>query len=177
MWPKTQPTLTAGGITLRPVRLADADRIVAGCSDPAIAHFTRVPVPYGREDAEQFVRLAGQQWAAHAAAVFAIADADDLLVGTCALMDVEHAHARAEAGYWVSPDARGRGVARTALSLLTDWGHSTLGLREIFLTIEDANPASVKAALASGYDPDEATLEYELKGTARRVRHYWHRSA
>jgi RimJ/RimL family protein N-acetyltransferase len=175
MWPETQPTLLADGITLRPLNDDDIDRIADGCTDPAIAHFTRMPVPYMRSDAERFVCQTREQWDAHVSAAFAIAGADDLLIGACSLMDVDLVRARAEAGYWVDRDARGRGVARSALRLLTDWGHSALGLSGIFLTIEDANPASVKVAHAAGYTAEPTTHGYELKGTVREIRHHWHR--
>ena len=35
-------------------------------------------------------------------------------------------HKRAEVGYWLVPDARGRGMGRTAVSLMVDWAFNGL---------------------------------------------------
>jgi hypothetical protein len=47
-----------GGLALRPPTPEDVDRITEICQDPDIQRFTRVPVPYGRQDAESFVAMA-----------------------------------------------------------------------------------------------------------------------
>ena len=44
------PTLTDGVVTLRPWRVEDVDAVVGICQDPEIVRFTRIPVPYTRDE-------------------------------------------------------------------------------------------------------------------------------
>ena len=48
-------------------------------------------------------------------------------------------HRRAEIGYWLVPAARGRGVGRTAVSLLVDWAFEALELERIEITTTPDN--------------------------------------
>jgi RimJ/RimL family protein N-acetyltransferase len=66
--------------------------------------------------------------------------------------------AETEVGYWTLPDVRGRGIARRAARLATQYGHADLGLDRIALTHAVANPASCRVALAASF---------RLEGTAR----------
>ena len=56
-----------------------------------------------------------------------------------------------EIGYAVAPAARGRGVARRSVALLTRWGFDELGLIRLVLDIDVANPASERVAERAGY--------------------------
>lgn len=48
--------LAADNVWLSPPVVTDIDEICAACSDASIAEWTTMPAPYGRSDAEQFVR-------------------------------------------------------------------------------------------------------------------------
>ena len=48
-------------------------------------------------------------------------------------------HRRAEIGYWLVPAARGRGVGRTAVSLLVEWAFDELELERIEITTTPDN--------------------------------------
>ena len=51
-------------------------------------------------------------------------------------------HRRAEIGYWLVPPARGRGVGRTAVSLLVDWAFEALELERMEITTTPDNEAA-----------------------------------
>ena len=71
-------------------------------------------------------RTAGR--AENVAAHFAItATETGELLGSIGLKDIDWDAGRAEAGYWVAPEARGRGVATLALRALVSWAGSTSG--------------------------------------------------
>src|SRR5690606_35400634 len=55
---------------------ADADAVYEACQDPDIQHYTTVPSPYTREDAESFVRLAAEWWQAGSEHVWAVRAGD-----------------------------------------------------------------------------------------------------
>ena len=61
--PDDSPTRTDGVVTLRPYSLDDVDACVEQCRDPETAAYTRVPVPYGREDAITWItKTVPQGW-------------------------------------------------------------------------------------------------------------------
>jgi RimJ/RimL family protein N-acetyltransferase len=53
---------------------------------------------------------------------------------------------QAALGYWMSPPARGQGLAAAAGKLLCDWGFSALSLTRIELLVEPVNVASHRVA-------------------------------
>jgi RimJ/RimL family protein N-acetyltransferase len=142
--------------------------VFSACQDPAIQHFTQVPVPYLEAHAEQFVAQAPVKWAQREAAPFAVVDrATHRLVGACGLVQVDPEARHGGAGYWVAPSARSRGVARRALGLLTEWSLAEGGLRRVYLEIEDANPASSAVAVAVGFCRVGQPVSSYLKGSER----------
>jgi RimJ/RimL family protein N-acetyltransferase len=56
-----------------------------------------------------------------------------------------------EVSYWVAPEARGRGVATRAITLISEWSFRALGLRELWLVAHRDNAASQRAAERAGY--------------------------
>lgn len=145
------PPLADGVVRLRPWTEADVDGVHEACDDPEIARWTTVPRPYRREDAEAFVALAGEAWAADMAACFAVVDADDgHLLGSIDLRLPPGAVAGV-IGYWVAAGARGRGVATRALRLLSAWAHGPLGLEATMLEVFEGNEASARVAERAGY--------------------------
>jgi RimJ/RimL family protein N-acetyltransferase len=144
------PPLADGVILLRPFEDRDVDAIYAACQDPEIQRFIPVPRPYRREDAVAYVERTKRQWSDGSKAAFAIVDAQDpsLLLGA---INVAISGAVGNSGYWVAPRARGRGIARRALGLLTDWGLGKLGLGLILLEIRPENQRSIRVAEACGY--------------------------
>lgn len=175
MWPHDPPILSADGITLRAPEDADVASVTKACADPDIARFTRVPEPYTESDARDYIALTRQQWAEHCGAHFAVCDLTGLL-GMCSIFHLDEAPERVELGYWMAPWARGRGAAAQAVRLLSEWGHQELGLERIYAMIEEVNSASIRVALAAGFQPLDDIENSELKGTMRQLRRYEHRA-
>lgn len=71
--------------------------------------------------------------------------------GEVTIHAVEWDHARASLGIWVAPGARGRGVARSALSLAGRWVFDAWGLERISLLTDPDNEAMLRAARAAGF--------------------------
>src|SRR6185436_3283828 len=116
-----ETTVTAGDLTLRPLREADADDVTAACQDAETLRWLPLPSPYTRACAEWFIGIFGpSQRESGAGVVFAIESAGRL-VGVIDLKDVDWVTKVAEVGYWVAPWARGRGVATRAARSLARW--------------------------------------------------------
>ena len=160
--------LVDGDTALRPWRDTDAAALVRACQDPEIARWTRVPSPYGESDAKAYLMARYDAPFAGLSAPFAIIENDDeSLVGSISLMRFAWPHARAEVGYWLSGEARGRGHATRAVRLLCAWGFRTLGLERIDLLAATGNLPSQQVAERAGFTR-EAVLRSYMEGTYER---------
>src|SRR4051812_34973502 len=160
------PTLTDGVVTLRRHREADVDAVVEQSRDPLSRRWTKVPHPYGRDDARRFVRdvmpggwAADQEWAF---AVEAVDDGAARYAGTVSLRS--EGEGRAEIAYGSHPWARGHGIMERALRLLLAWGFSPVqeggrGLDTVIWWAEVGNWSSRRLAWKVGFPCD---------GTVRR---------
>jgi RimJ/RimL family protein N-acetyltransferase len=73
-------------------------------------------------------------------------------LGVVMLHSIAWRHRRAELGYWLVPAARGRGLARTAAALLTEWAFATLPLDRLEITTAPGNAAALRLAAAIGFE-------------------------
>lgn len=95
-------------------------------------------------------------------------DADDVVLGRVGLRTLDLHEACGEVGYWVMPEARGRGVAAAAVDLLARWLLDELGMHRLELRHPTVNAASCRVA---------ERARFAVEGTARSaVRHPdgWH---
>lgn len=143
-------TPSDGTIRLEPLEEAHLDGLAELGRDPEVQRYTYVPSPW----VEGFERtwLGRYDQADGSRAGFAVVDeAEGSFLGMAALVTLDLDGRQAEAGYIVSPQARGRGVASRALTLLTDWALGELGLERVELRITDGNEASMRVAEKCGY--------------------------
>lgn len=117
-----EPPLTDGLVTLRPWgEEGDVEALVAACNDQAIAEFLdAIPQPYTRSDAETYLEMCRVGWRDGTMANFAIV-VDGIAVGSIGVRWVEPDQGVAEVGYWVAPEARGRGLCTRAVRLASAW--------------------------------------------------------
>jgi RimJ/RimL family protein N-acetyltransferase len=140
-----QPTLTDGELTLRPPRAGDVPALAAACQDPEISRWTRVPSPYTEDHAREWLATDVE-----GLRLF-IVDAEDRLLGTIALMELDPGRGYAEIGYWLAAQARGRGVASRAVALLRDWAAADLGLTLIEIIVHRDNAPSLRVPPRAGF--------------------------
>jgi RimJ/RimL family protein N-acetyltransferase len=143
------PPLADERIALRAWTRDDVPAIVRCCNDPRVPHFIPViPVPYTESDAEQFIARGCDPLELH----LAIADADGgAVLGSVGVSIKSHDPAVAEIGYWLAPEARGRGAATRALSLLSRWVLRELPVARLQLTTDVENTASQRVAERGGF--------------------------
>jgi RimJ/RimL family protein N-acetyltransferase len=129
-------------IVLRPMHTADPDAIVAGLNDADVQRFMPlIPARYTRADADAWIERCAAVWRTGDSHPFAIVDAEnDELLGSIELHE-------ATIGYWVTPHARGRGIATRALRLVCDWATQ----RPLRLTTHLENAASQRVAEKAGF--------------------------
>ncbi len=146
------PTLTGWSVTLRPFHADDAAGVVAVCDNEAAARWIpQLPHPYTLDHGREWVTDSARKWREEHWANLAALDArTGAHIANCG-MHIETEHARGEIGYIVHPEWRRRGVCRTCVALLTDWGFDDLGLERIEIRADVRNVASRRVAAGSGY--------------------------
>lgn len=120
----TPPVLTDGALTLRVPGGPDALRIAELCQDPDVQAWTTVPTPYRLEHAEGFLESVATGWDEGENRVWGIVE-DGLLHGMIGLHRVRNGSC--EVGFWLGPDARGRGLLTRALNLVLDHAFDPAG--------------------------------------------------
>ncbi|MFF5205508.1 GNAT family N-acetyltransferase [Streptosporangium sp. NPDC000396] len=160
--------IPAGPVVLRAFVDADLGPMARACADPEIIRFIpSVPVPYTREDATSYLKVAEQLWDSGGAS-FAVADAGTgEWLGNAGLKPLD-SRGNGEVGYMIAPWARGRGVATAATRALTEWAFAHgVGRMELLADVE--NLASQRVALAAGFQREGLlrSAEPQRDGTRR----------
>lgn len=140
-------------VHLRALAEKDADAYALGTKDPAVREFGHLPEP---DYTPELVReLAGtvvvDGLRKGELAVLTIADrATDAFHGSLVIFDVtEH---DAEVGFWLAPQARGRGLAREALALAARLA-AQAGWSSLRAVTSLANTASARTLAGAGFTP------------------------
>ena len=149
------PDLHDDQIGLRPPAPGDVDAVTAAVQDPAIPRFTMVPTPYTRDDAVAWVARSAAAWRRGDDASFVIVDqATGALLGGIGLHQFDAEAGTAVIGYWVAADARRRGVATRAVSLVAGWALDPLGLTRVTAQVYADNAASQRVLERVGFVRD-----------------------
>ena len=149
-WPISEPVLVDKALMLRPWHLDDVNSVYEICQDPAIQEFTTVPVPYTREIADFWIRTSPQKYLERDKISLAgIRNGEIVLsVSIHGIHEFDHV---GEIGYWVSPNARGEGLAALAVKMMSDFGFA-IGFRRLFAITLPDNLASQKTLLNAGFE-------------------------
>jgi len=155
-------TLSDGLVTLRPWSRDDARFMAEASADPAIRRYNgshdrlgHPAPPISTTDAEAVIEQIALNWRAFAATgtpsgvAFAILDTGSGELAGCCGVDDWSKEDVAQFGYWIAPNARGRGYATRAAILLTRWLFD-VGAARVFLTVVAGNEDSVAVARRAG---------------------------
>jgi RimJ/RimL family protein N-acetyltransferase len=146
--------LADDAVCVRRLRAEDAERMLAGLLHPDVVASSGMP-PKGHtleSVLDAIVRQRPQELRTGEGAMLTIADREtDLFLGSFVLWHLNWDFRQAEIGYWIHPDARGRGVAARATALVADWALGKLGLHRLEAYVADDNPASVKTIERAGF--------------------------
>jgi RimJ/RimL family protein N-acetyltransferase len=153
--------LEDGEIILRPYTEDDVPALAAALQDdPEIDRWTRIPSPYTKAHAREFITTTDEK-------AFAIVgrDGGELLGGIGARIYDEGV---VEIGYWIRSVARGRGIATRALGLLARWAFEELGAGRVHLTTDPENTASQRVAEKAGFRREGVLRSFhDFKGRRR----------
>jgi RimJ/RimL family protein N-acetyltransferase len=160
--------LTDDVVLLRPWIAGDAAAVFAACQDPEIGRWTNIPQPYLRAHAEGFIARSIEAWRVGSAAKFAITDASSgQVLGS---ITREPMSGRiAEFGYWLAPDARGRGAATRALRLIADWTLATTDAIRLESYTDAGNDRSGAVLLRAGFEREGVRRAWDLDRTGNPI--------
>jgi RimJ/RimL family protein N-acetyltransferase len=148
------PELEGDGFRLRAVKEDDAARIHEGTAEPETERWLgHKPAPYTLDDAVTYVQRRRELEASGQSVTWAItADDDDLILGTVLWFNWTPG-VECEVGYWIHPDARGRGLATRATRLAVGHVFETLGVKRVTAFAAAENTASRRVLERVGFRP------------------------
>jgi RimJ/RimL family protein N-acetyltransferase len=166
--------LEDGDIRLRLLRDADKAALVSALQGPEFGRWTRIPHPYGEQDADAWLARQAQIRADATGLHLAVADAaEDRLLGEVALTEIDWDEQRANIGYWMAPDSRRRGIATRAVRLLARWAFDALPLERLGILADVRNAPSAGVAERAGFTRECVLRSYSIiKNTRRDVVSY-----
>ena len=154
------------GFHLSPIRDGDQAAYVEHFRDKGTTDWLlKVPYPYTAQDADSWVNLRLKAALAEPTpANFAFRRADGFLIGGIGLvLNRDLAPHRAELGYWIAQDYRGRGLATAAVRGVVAYAFGNLGLKRIEATTFIGNFASHRVLEKAGFTREGLLQAYHLK--------------
>ncbi|WP_331753678.1 MULTISPECIES: GNAT family N-acetyltransferase [unclassified Streptomyces] len=146
-------------LILRPFDASDIPDTHASCADALTQRWLPLPKPYTLDDATNWCTTTAHALRDSGDGIqFAVTDAyTKRLMGQVGLKKTDWRALVSEVGYWVSPWARGHGIAAEATRALALWLLAEQQFQRLELRAATENTASQKVALKAGFHP-EGTL-------------------
>ena len=146
------PALADEVVALRPWEIDDVDDQLAAFADPVFVRFSDW-APDTREELVERLEKVERARESGLGIHLAITDPDcpPQALGEVALAGIDLINQRASVGYWLSPAARGHGLASCAVRLIARWAFDELGLVRLELTCGPDNPGSQGVAARCGF--------------------------
>ncbi|HWC23275.1 MAG TPA: GNAT family N-acetyltransferase [Flexivirga sp.] len=162
------PVLGFPDVRLRPLRRSDAAAIAHTWADPRVRQWLSIPQDDIEQRAADYVaRNRHVDVTAHGSWWVICGSGNEEFAGMIGLQNF--ADGSAEAGYWLSGDWRGRGLATHALRAVTAYAfmpgaRGGLGLRRMTLAVAVGNDASIAVAERCGFQQIGRARSAEVLG-------------
>lgn len=141
-------------MTLRRWGPADRPALVDAFADPEIQrwHFLRIDTS---AEAEAWIDRTQDGWRSETVATWAISVVGQAeAVGRISVYLHDLANGLGEVSYWVTPRARGAGVATDALVTVASWAFDEVGMHRVEVSHSVENPPSCRVATKGGFDAE-----------------------
>ncbi len=168
----TAPTLTTPRLTLRMPRLADFEpRAAFAASDRSVWEGG----PFDRAEAWRLFASEVGQWPLMGYGPFAVDDRETgAYLGETGIYHPAD-YPEPELGWFVTPEAEGRGIAAEAARVVMIWARRTFGWDRLVSYIDPGNARSIALGLRlggvidpalPGQDPTDVVIRHDLRGLA-----------
>ena len=155
--------LSDGHVLLRAAEPRDLPAIEAGIHDPDVIRWIGPP-----EGSAQDVLVQNEERWANGSPTLSICELDGTCVGKVWVNIREADASTGYVGYWLLPAARGRGLATSAVRLISTWAMRELGIANVRLTTAPDNERSQRVAERSGFRRVSSTAGESADGSDNR---------
>ncbi len=149
-----QTRFIAGNVVIRPWQSSDEEEFYCAIRESVTELEPWLPWAHGkykRQDTRTWLASRTMEWDSGSKYSFAIEDAQShQLLGGCGLNRIDREHLIANLGYWVRSTCCRRGIATSAVKLLSQFAFRQLNLARIEIVIIPTNIASRRVAEKSG---------------------------
>jgi RimJ/RimL family protein N-acetyltransferase len=169
-FPELDRPLSDGRVALRYAEERDIPEIlIAHQDDPEMyARLGLERPPSAAELGRQMEEAPGERASGLMARLTILEGPSDECRGRILVHEVDWSHARAELGVWVTPRARGRGLASAAIALAARWLLDDRGFARVQVLTEADNKPMLDAARSAGFVEEGVLRSYSV---GRRSRH------
>ena len=153
--------LSKGNIVLRPFAQTDAVVMASLANNIAIWNNVRdsFPHPYTAADAAAFISANSTM----PTQKFAITYNHEFCGGAGLTGGTDIYRIGAEIGYWLGEPWWGKGIATTAVQLITNYGFEGLGFQRIYASVFPYNTASVRVLEKAGFQLEHIARNAVIK--------------
>lgn len=156
-------------LTLRPIRVEDADALFEARGDGEVMRYWDWPAQGDVEAVREVFRahipeLGNEQtlwWVAALAP-------DGPAIGECDLSEIDRHHGRAEVGFLFARRHWGKGYAKEAMEAVIAHGFETLGLERLWARFHAGNEASRRLLERLGFSYEGTLKSHVMRDGARR---------
>lgn len=151
-------------ILLRAIEPADLEMLYHWENDPAVWRVSGTVAPISRDRLARFI--SEQVYDLYATRQMRLmVDVDNVAVGCVDIFDFEPLHRRFGIGILIYADEhRRRGYASRVIDMVKEYARNTLDLRQIWVTIDEDNPASVALFEGCGFTLSARRREWINRG-------------
>jgi len=150
--PRPPDPITGRGLRFRPIAAGDAEALYAGWTSlPEAMHYLPWRAHTELRETADFIAQAALDWQSGVKYRFAVTEGDDArtLVGF-GMLKVEE-ECRAEVGFVVFPEQRGRGIAARIAGALSDWALEQPAIWRVYGICDVDNIGSARAMERAGF--------------------------
>lgn len=146
------PTIQATRLALRRISTDDVDALFEVFSNAEVMRYWSTPPLAERAGAVELVNEIHDSFARQVMLKWGVArQADNLLIGTTTLYNLDFTNRRAELGYALGRKHWGQGYMHEALQALLSFAFETLDLRRLEADVDPRNKASIKSLERLGF--------------------------
>jgi [ribosomal protein S5]-alanine N-acetyltransferase len=137
-------------ITIRPLRIEDAEAVQGYASDELVSRTTNIPHPYPQDGGKSFVKNAMKSWKKKEQFTFSILSANKM-IGNVSLNNPDFNKHTVQCDYAISSSCWGRGIASEAIRLAVSYAFQNLNMQIVTSVCLERNPASARVLEKNGF--------------------------
>ncbi len=132
-------------IILRKLKKTDALHFNMHANDREVSLYTKIPHPYGIQDALDFIKSTHRDMRKGEAVKPGIELKETgEIIGVISLSGIDYVNRKAELSYWLAKRFWGKKIMKEAIHLILNYGFYELNLNKVYATVMHPNVTSVK---------------------------------